>query len=151
MNKIIPLKWRPLGWLSIVIIVAVACTPASQFPKKENRDEIHFGQGGGLTGAVTHYILLEDGRLFQQGWKDTSVTYVNTWPGIFTRQMFLNYSSLRLDTINANEPGDLYYFIEYHSRKKPPHRIVWGNPGFHPADNLVKYYSTLYRSVNVKS
>src|SRR6185369_4790919 len=104
MNKIIPQIWRPLAWLSFITVVAVACTPANEFPKKEKRDEIHFGQGGGFTGAVTHYILLEDGRLFQQGWKDTTLTYLDTWPGIFTRQMFLNYKSLKLDTLTYNQP-----------------------------------------------
>ena len=151
MNKIFPKIWRPLAWLSFVTVVAVACSPASEFPKKEKRDEIHFGQGGGFTGAVTHYILLEDGRLFQKGWKDTTLTYVDTWPGIFTRQMFLNYKSLKLDTLDYNQPGDLYYFLEYHERKNPPHRIVWGRPDFHPAPNLVTYYNTLYKSIKPNS
>ena len=151
MRKIIPLIWRPLVWLSFLAVTMVGCAPAPDFPKKENRDEIHFGQGGGFSGAVIHYILLEDGRVFQQAWRDTSLTYIDTWPGIFTRQMFLNYKSLKLDTLKINEPGDLYYFIEYHSKKKPTQRIVWGNPDFQAPQNLAVYYSTLYKSIKPNS
>ncbi len=151
MSTVFPLIHKPLRWLLIIGVLVVSCTPASEFPKKEKRDEIHFGQGGGISGATTHYILLEDGRLFRQPWRDTTLTYLDTWPGIFTRQMFLNYHSLKLDTVNYNEPGDLYYFVEYHTPKKPPHRIVWGKPGFQPADNLVKYYNNLYQSIKQKS
>ncbi|HZV43723.1 MAG TPA: hypothetical protein VFF90_04570, partial [Saprospiraceae bacterium] len=121
------------------------------FPKQEKRDEIHFGQGGGFTGAVSHYILLEDGRLFQKGWQDSTLTYIDTWPGLFTRQMFLNYKSLSLDTINVNKPGNMYYFLEYHSRKSPTHRIVWGHPEYQPEDNLVTYYNTLHKMIKPNS
>ena len=151
MSKIFPLNWRPMAWLSVVIVTAVACSNANEFPKQEKRDEIHFGQGGGFTGAVSHYILLEDGRLFQKAWQDSTLTYVDTWPGLFTRQMFLNYKSLNLDTINVNKPGNLYYFIEYHSRKNPVHRIVWGNSEYQPDDNLVTYYSTLQKMIKPNS
>ena len=151
MSKLFLRRHRPFIGLLILICAVLACTPSTNYPKKEKRDEIHFGQGGGFTGAVTHYILLEDGRLFQQKWKDTTKTYIDTWPGIFTRQMFLNYKSLKIDTIQHNEPGDLYYFLEYHSRKKEPHRIVWGRPGFQAEDNLITYYNLLYKSVKPKS
>jgi len=151
MSKIFPMNWKPMAWLSILIVTAVACSNPKEFPKQEKRDEIHFGQGGGFTGAVSHYILLEDGRLFQKGWQDSTLTYIDTWPGLFTRQMFLNYKSLRLDTINVNKPGNLYYFLEYHSRKNPTHRIVWGNAEYQPDDNLVTYYSTLQKMIKPNS
>ena len=151
MRKISPLIWRPLAWLSFLILTIMACAPANDFPKTENRDEIHFGQGGGFTGAVTHYILLEDGRVFQLAWRDTTLTLIDTWPGIFTRQMFLNYKSLKLDTLHVNKPGDLYYFVEYHSKKKPTHRIVWGSPDYRPATNLLLYYNTLYKNIKPNS
>ena len=150
MSKLFPLNFRHLAFLWLMLAGMLACTPSTQYPKKERTDEIHFGQGGGFSGAVTHYILLEDGRLFQQAWRDTNKTYIDTWPGLFTRQTFLNYKSLKIDEMNYNEPGDLYYFIEYHAKKKEPRRVVWGKPGFQVDPNLTTYYNLLYRSVKPK-
>ena len=150
MSKLFSLNYRPLALLLWMLTGMFACTPSTEYPKKERVDEIHFGQGGGFSGAVTHYILLEDGRLFQQAWRDTNKTYLDTWPGLFTRQTFLNYKSLKIDEMKYNEPGDLYYFIEYHAKKKEPRRVVWGKPGFQVDPNLTTYYNLLYRSVKPK-
>ena len=150
MSKLFPLNYRHLAGFLMLMAMLVTCSPSTEYPKKERTDEIHFGQGGGFSGAVTHYILLEDGRLFQQGWKDTTKTYVDTWPGLFTRQMFLNYKSLKIDALNYNEPGDLYYFVEYHAKKKEPHRVTWGRTGLQVDPNLTNYYNLLYRSVKPK-
>jgi|SRR4030095_16277864 hypothetical protein len=133
-----------------LLILGFSCRSAKEFPTNDSEDQIHFGQGGGFSGIVTHYVLLEDGRLFQKENRDTTYTLVDTWPPDFTTQMFNNYQLLGLDKVNDYEPGDLYYFIEYHSPKKEIHRIGWGRPGFTPDDNVVKFYNLLYKSTKPK-
>ncbi len=73
------------------------------------------------------------------------------WPDAFVDQMFENYELLQLDKVDHYEPGDLYYFIEYHAKGKDVHRISWGRPGFIPDDNIVNFYNLLYRSTKSKS
>jgi hypothetical protein len=134
-----------------LLLLAVSCHPSADFPSKYKGKQIEFGQGGGFSGAVTQFVLLDDGRLFQRPWKDSSVVFVQQWKRNLTSQLFLNYISLNLQDLSYNEPGDLYYFIDYHPDALSHHRIVWGKPGFHPDDNLITYYNLLFRSSKPKS
>ncbi|MEO6133220.1 MAG: hypothetical protein ABIQ02_15365 [Saprospiraceae bacterium] len=135
----------------LLILNGWACHPAQKFPGQYKGDQLHFGQGGGFAGILTHFVLLEDGRLFQKNYRDSAFTFQARWTDKFVDQMFTNYKELGLDTVDHYQPGDLYYFIEYRSPGKPVHRIGWGRPGFHPDDNTVVFYNLLYRSTKSKS
>ena len=128
-----------------------SCSPAKEFPANYKKDQIHFGQGGGFSGILTYYALLEDGRLFQRSLRDSSFALVTTWDKNFVSQMFSNYKRLSLDQLNFNEPGDLYYFLQYHAPNKASHNLTRGRPGFKPTENLVTYYNLLYKSTKSKS
>jgi hypothetical protein len=139
-------------FLSILpFLTDIACKPSAEFPIEFKGEQIYFGQGGGFSGILTYYALLDDGRLFQKGLRDSSYILVDTWKGDFVTQMFTNYHQLHLDTINYYEPGDLYYFLQYKSANKPLKRIAWGRSGFKPDDNLVTYYNLLFKSTKSKS
>jgi len=133
------------------LILVASCSQSKAFPQKYSRDQIHFGQGGGFTGMLTYYVLLEDGRLFQRQMRDSSYTLLDTWKQDFVSQMFSNYNLLHFDELDYYEPGDLYYFIEYHSGKEAIYKVAWGKPGFRPDENLVTYYNLLFKSTKSKS
>ena len=65
--------------------------------------------------------------------------------------MFSNYKRFNFEQLDFNEPGDLYYFLNYYPAKKEPHRLTWGKPAFRPDENLVTYYNLLYKSTKSKS
>lgn len=143
---------RPVIFCSLtLLLLAVSCHPSTDFPSDYKGKRIEFGQGGGFSGAVTQFVLLDDGRLFQRPWRDSSVVFVQQWKENLTSQLFLTYKSLNLQDLSYNEPGDLYYFIDFHPDLKSHHRIVWGKPGFHPEENLIIYYNLLFRSSKPKS
>ena len=123
-----------------------ACKSARPFPMDYKGEQIHFGQGGGFTGAVTYYALLDNGMLYQRAPRDSTFAWVDRWDKSFVRQMINNYHALALDSIVCNEPGDKYYFIQHRTKNQPPHRITWGRPGFQPDPKLVNYYHLLYNS-----
>jgi len=137
--------------LILLLLLTTGCHPSNEFPKKYRGEQIQFGQGGGFSGAVTQFVLLEDGRLFQLPWRDSTKTYIGQWEKNFTKQIFQNYKVLNLEKLTYNEPGDLYYFIDYQTDENVHHRIVWGKPGFHPEENLISYYNLLFRSSKPKS
>jgi len=138
-------------FLSIFLLLSeISCRSSKEYPADFKGDQIHFGQGGGFSGIVTHYVLLEDGRLFQKAYRDSSFTFLTNWSSDFVKQMFSNYHLLQLDKIEMYEPGDLYYFIEYHTGDKDIHRVTWGRPGTKPDDNIVIFYNLLYRSTKSK-
>jgi hypothetical protein len=128
-----------------------SCTSSKQFPEKYKGQQIQFGQGGGFTGAVTRFALLEDGRLFQRMGKDTFFTYRDRWTVPFVHQLMASYQTLQLDSISYYEPGDIYYFMEHKNGDAPEHRLTWGRNGFVPDPKVVNYYNLLYKSTKPKS
>ena len=143
--------FRLIYLLAVGVCLLMACSSPKDFPADYKKDQIHFGQGGGFTGAVTYYVLLEDGRVFQRGQLDSTFTFLEQWTPAFTEQMFTNYSSLHLQDITYNEPGDLYYFITYRSPGDPDHRLTWGRSGFKPDQNAVRFYNLLFKSIKTNS
>lgn len=129
----------------------IHCHSVDKFPGQFKGDQLHFGQGGGFSGILNYFVLLKDGRLFKKDYRDSTFTFQTKWAKPFVDQMFTNYKELGLDRVDHYQPGDLYYFIEYHQSGMPVHRIAWGRPGFKPEDNTVIFYNLLYRSTKSKS
>lgn len=136
--------------LLLALCVIQSCSTSKLSPIDYKGDQIHFGQGGGFTGNVNYYVILEDGRLFQKQAKDTSFSHLTTWKKNFTNQIFTDYHQFELDSFTHSEPGNLYYFVEMHNDGKI-HRSVWGKPGFNPPQKLVDFYNILYKSTTPKS
>ncbi len=123
----------------------LSCKTTSLFPSDYPGDQLHFGQGGGVTGVVTDFVVLDDGRLYRKG-ADKSYVYVSTWKRSFTRQMFSNYTTLGLDSVDHYHPGNFYYFIEFHAPDQEPHLISWGQEGYSPPEKVVVFYKVLFKS-----
>ena len=129
----------------------INCTPARVLPKNYKGEQLHFGQGGGFSGIITHYALLDNGLLFQKEYRDTNFIAAASWEKGFVKQMFQNYHQLERDKLDHYHPGNLYYFIEYHKTGEPVHRISWGESGYTPGDHIISFYNLLYRSTKSKS
>jgi len=143
-------KTTPFLFFAVAMTI-LACASAKEFPAEYRGEQIHFGQGGGFTGGVNYFALLDDGRLFQRNPKDSSYVYVDRWDKPFVKQMMNSYHQLQLDSLDYYEPGDLYYFIKHQSADAPLHRITWGRNGFKPDPKLINYYHLLYQSTKPKS
>ncbi|HEY3385190.1 MAG TPA: hypothetical protein VGK46_01695 [Saprospiraceae bacterium] len=140
--------------LAIILLMGfafISCSSRKEFPVRYKGDQIHFGQGGGFTGGVTYYALLDNGRLYQLVDRDTIFTYQETWKEPFTTQVFLSYETLQLEKISYYEPGDIYYFLEHKKSDGQLHRITWGRNGFVPDPKVVNFYNLLYKSTKTKS
>jgi hypothetical protein len=129
-------------------IFFLGCTSAKKFPSPEDYpgEQIHFGQGGGFTGNVVYFTLLDNGHLYQFNTRDSTFTHLDKWPRDFSKQMVQAYHTLQLDSLNYYEPGDIYHFIGYKKKNGALHRITWGNNRFVPDPKVVNYFNLLYKS-----
>ncbi len=124
----------------------ISCGTTTEFPSKYRGEQLHFGQGGGFSGLVNYYVLLDDGRLYQKALYDSTFNYTDKWNKTFVRQMFSNYQMLDIENVDYFEPGDLYYFLQHKEGNQPLHSITWGRPGVKPQENIVTFYNLLYKS-----
>lgn len=132
--------------LLFVAALIFGCKDKAVFPVDYKGSQIHFGQGGGFTGEVNYFVVLDDGRLFERQGSDSSFVMRDRWKTDFTRQTFANYHTLGLDKISHHQPGNLYYFIEFRAPGEKSHVITWGAQGNTPPEQVKLYYRTLYQS-----
>jgi hypothetical protein len=140
-----------ITWLAPAILATlVACSSGKALPAQDKGEQLHFGQGGGFTGALTYYILLDDGRIFSRG-ADSTDTYLTTLERPLTRQLFAHYRQVGLDKQQFNEPGNLYRFLELHVDGARVNRMTWGAEDFTPPSGLAEYHLLLMKSTKPKS
>lgn len=119
---------------------------------KESPDSgrIHFGSGGGFTGAVKQYTLSKDGRLWQtDSIKGSKVELSPIRPGK-AMKFFKKLEDLRFFEKQFNNPGNIYYFIQFEESGKQ-HQLTWGLPGekIDPEmDNFFKELMSLIKDRN---
>ncbi len=95
---------------------------ANNLPAKQ----IRFGEGGGFTGAVEAYCLLDNGQVFSKKTFSEEMTAIKKVKKKQAKKCFKIIEKLGIEKMNLNKPGDKYFFIAYKT-KDIDHRITWGS------------------------
>lgn len=130
--------------LAIFFVSCKKYTPVD-YPK----GQIIFGSGGGFTGAMNEYVLLESGALFTRNSLEGEYTTSSKIERNMTKQMFSNIDFLGIKNIKLNSPGNKYYFIQIKD-KNTDHKITWGGNEKAP-DQVKSFYKLLNHLVKKKS
>ena len=135
---------QPFFLVTIIVCLGFACTPTRYTPLDFPDAQIRFGSGGGFTGVITEYVLLENGQLFKKVSTSDDYEVLPKLKKNRTKQIFNNYHFLNLQTIEFNQPGNLYHFIQF-KNKNEEHRITWGDN--HMPDQNVKLFNTTLQAI----
>lgn len=119
-------------------------------PEDYNHSKIILGTGGGFTGHVSRYCLMDNGTLFSKMHLDTGYMLIDQIKTNTCEQLINNFTTLGLDQIGTNKPGNVYRFLEYYTDEKK-HAIIW-NPHNDPdQDILNNYYNTIMQLFTIKN
>lgn len=133
---------------SIVIFlmcITMACGSNEIFtPDGYEKNYITFGNGGGFTGAVNQFYLLENGKVFKSGSRQDSMIYLGKLDKGIVLQQFDNYKSCGFDTMRIDSPGNMYYFL---SDNKSTHKLKWGSNSIIPPPILITFHANLSRLI----
>lgn len=124
------------------IMAFFSCKSTQYTPMDFPEAQLVFGTGGGFSGIVTEYTLLENGQFFKKTSNDGQHKESKKVKRQVTKQLFNNYDFLKLGQIDYNHPGNLYYYITRKSGETE-HTITWGD-GSTPIDPNIK---TFYRNL----
>jgi hypothetical protein len=112
---------------SIFLLMCFFSFCKTTIPEDYKKSKIHFGSGGGFTGAVTEYCLLENGQLFEKkGMPADSSAFIEL-PKIArskVKSLFKELSTLNFPDLDYNKPGNMSYFLKTVVDGKA-HRITW--------------------------
>ena len=137
MKKIIPYLFLLLMLTNFSFCKIQEYTP-TDFPKQQ----IIFGSGGGITGAVSEYALLENGAVFSKKGINANYEALTKADKALTSQLFKNIEVLQLKDIQMNNPGNRYYYVTLKD-KSGEHQITWSN-----AESIPNKLKTFYDILN---
>ena len=103
---------------------------------------ITFGEGGGFTGAVTEYCLLENGQLFSKTHFTNPFSAFKKIKKKRAKALFNDLNNLNIDNLTLSSPGDKYYFIGYETPKGID-KITWGAPDVTVPAGVAELYNGL--------
>jgi len=134
---------RFLPFLLLLFLFVACSTSRYTNPTEYPNARINFGTGGGFSGMVTEYVLLDNGQLLKKLPQVDSFEMVISIDKNQTTQVFENYKFLNIGSLAYNQPGNMYSFLQFHHTDKE-HKIVWDNnqyPDQYP--NLKIFYKNL--------
>ncbi|MEM6319156.1 MAG: hypothetical protein AAF960_15890 [Bacteroidota bacterium] len=105
-------------------------------------EQIHFGEGGGFTGAVIEFCLLENGQLMRK--KDFLAKFApfKKVKKKVAKECFQMGHEIPFETMELNNPGDRYYFIQWKTDAIDK-RITWGRPNTDIPKSVATFYQQL--------
>lgn len=110
----------------LVIFITSCSTTRYTNPVDYPDAVISFGNGGGFSGLVTEYSLLDNGQLLKKMATQDSFEIVKTIDKKLVKQIFNNYAFLKINEIDYQQPGNRYHFIKYkhHDQRQ---EIIWAD------------------------
>lgn len=135
-----------LANLIIITLLLTACQ-AQKFTTANLPDkQLIFGSGGGFTGKVTQYILLENGQVFTSDGPDSENKELKIIDKKTALKLFDEAEKLHLEDRDFNHPGNMYYFLEF-KRDATPEKVTWGIPSESTPQDLLDFYQRLQTAI----
>lgn len=140
-------------FLLIPLLFLFGCQSTKTIPADYEGERLIFGVGGGFTGAVTTYCLLENGRLYKKagipGKNESTYEKVGKWNKADRTALFSQAGEAIKSFEYEGEPGNLYAFIEC-DLETGQKRFTWdeGNPP--TKDIMYRLYAALMTKVKTE-
>lgn len=135
--------------LSILVFfgLSTGCKTNVLSPEAYKGGQIHFGSGGGFTGDVKTYSLLENGQIFGKtsrggdSWSALPRTSIKE-----AKLLFQQYNDKKFAELQHDNPGNIYKFITFKSNDLE-HVICWGGNKKKINEAVELYYRSLIELV----
>jgi hypothetical protein len=111
--------------MALATSLTMSCKTTVLSPDNHQGMRLILANGGGFTGQVVEYILLDNGVVFRKNSMDRSVSRIKKLDRKETDQVFRNYFLLRLDESRLDEPGNMYFYIELSDKDQTANRLQW--------------------------
>jgi len=131
---------------SIVILMFFSCKAQQYTLDSLPEKQLIFGSGGGITGEVNTYIMLENGQVF---YSNSLVDEHKELKSITKKEAlgaFEKTSALQLSEIDFNHPGNMYYFIEEVNGEEK-NRVTWGSTSHEVDEKCEALYKELRMTI----
>ncbi len=127
---------------SLSILLFGSCKTAQVSPEKYEKAKVYFGNGGGFTGELREFCLLENGDVFQINPSSRQATLRNSGAKSLTKSIFKDMAEMDLKKYSYDQPGNLYYWMKYQTDSDSTY-LIWGHSDMVVEEEIVNLYETL--------
>lgn len=127
---------------SIIVLSLFGCKSQQYTFDELPEKQLVFGSGGGMTGAVDTYVLLENGQFFHTNSLTKEVKELESISKKEARKCFVKLEELSLSKMDFDHPGNRYYFLE-EVKNDSIHKVVWGSNGNEISEDCLSFYNEL--------
>ncbi|MBM1105597.1 hypothetical protein JQC67_05525 [Aurantibacter crassamenti] len=127
---------------SILVLSFLGCKSQQYTFEELPEKQLIFGSGGGMTGAVDSYWLLENGQIFHSNSLTKEVNKLESISRKEAKTYFLKLKELSFADLDFNHPGNHYYFLEEVNLDNS-YKIVWGSNNHEISDEYLDFHNQL--------
>lgn len=127
---------------SILVLSFFGCKSQQYTFEDLPEKQLVFGSGGGMTGAVNTYVLLENGQFFHTNSLTKEVKELESVSKKEAKKCFVKLEELSLSELDFDHPGNRYYFLE-EVKSDSIHKVVWGSNDNEISEDCVNFYNEL--------
>ncbi len=129
-----------LSLCALILLTVLACKTTKYSSDELPDRQLYFGNGGGFTGAVNEYMLLDNGQLFKHD--SGEYTELPKTKKKKAQALFKTYYDLKLDSLQFRRPGNMYFYLRMKD-KEQEYFTSWGNPNILPDSTIAVLYDNL--------
>lgn len=136
-------------FFSCILFISLSVKGYSQTIAADTTDKnyIEFGNGGGFTGAVSSYLLTEDGKLYRietANMVNRNASFIKRIKKCKTNRIYRYAIKNNIAAFVYNEPGNAYAFISIQLNKQS-NKIIWNNSNIMTPEPILKLYAKLIK------
>lgn len=144
-----PIKSNPAmlkASIFICLLFFIHCKPSHFTPYEYEGKIIVIGTGGGFTGQVREYTILENGQVFSGTSQEGFVKELPRLEKKDVVQIFRNYDELNFAALEIDKPGNMYHYLIM-KNENGNHKIQWGAYDSNAPRELLIYFANLKKQV----
>jgi len=112
-------------FIALILLMCVSCKTQHKTPYDFEGQQIIFGQGGGFTGQVVEYTLLENGQLFTGTNQEGFVDELSKLDKKLVKQIFSMCKKYGFEDLKIDNPANQYYYFITKDGEKM-NKVLWG-------------------------
>jgi hypothetical protein len=121
---------------------------SDNLPENLPEKQLYFGSGGGFTGMITEYLLMDNGQLFKRPSEDIFEEMKKVKKKT-AEALYLQYKEAGFDDLIFNQPGNIYYFIRMVDGENENY-FSWSDQRPLPEVEMMDFYKELMGTVEPK-
>jgi hypothetical protein len=122
-----------------LMVIFSACQRETFHPEAIDQDYLTLGKGGGMAAQVDTYYVLADGRVYRHANFAKTYDELGRLSQTARVRTFERAATLADSVAGYREPGNLYYFLNIHTRDTTQ-SYTWGSTDFRSPEVVTDFY-----------